>query len=269
MPMTCTTNSTSLRLVVNTLALLAPTMTRSLILRVVKIAEIPIQCSPKLGDVVHNYRSCLDHVAWALVMRGRRPPHILSESQANGVYFPICATREEFNRDVDLAKRPKKRPKLPGVLRADTALVRRYQPYQRGKSRLHLHTLTILAALSNDDKHRTILPIFTVPQGGVLYAGDARDCSITRIPAQVRTRPLKVGTEIHRIYVRKTGPNPHMEMEPHLIAEPAITPQVPLREWLTQTRSTIFQLLREFSDPPIARLESLGVGDIVDLSTIQ
>jgi len=98
-----------------------------------------------LGDVIHNYRSCLDHVAWALYKRGRTPN--LPEWQERLVYFPITAERERFN-----ACLKGKRAKLPGVRRKDIAKVRRCQPYIVGKSRVHRHPLTVLDALANTDK---------------------------------------------------------------------------------------------------------------------
>jgi hypothetical protein len=60
---------------------------------------------------------------WALYKRGTTPN--LSKSQERGVYFPIAVTREQFNGWLT-----GKRPKLPGVRRADIGVVRRYQPYK-------------------------------------------------------------------------------------------------------------------------------------------
>lgn len=104
-------------------------------LRVDWIADPPPILSVKLGDVVHNYRSCLDHIAWALVGRGKTPPPLIDDFEQAGVYFPICSTRDEFNTCLEpVIKKGRivRRAKLPGVRLADSAIVRRYQPYQRG-----------------------------------------------------------------------------------------------------------------------------------------
>ncbi|HLF68557.1 MAG TPA: hypothetical protein VI503_04375, partial [Gaiellaceae bacterium] len=65
--------------------------------------------------------------------------------------------------------------------------------------------------------------------------------------------------------VRKTGPNPYMKMQPHLTVHPAVTPRVSVREWLTQTRSFVYQLLRDFAEPPRRTFQDLGVLKIVDI----
>src|SRR5207249_4201368 len=48
----------------------------------------PLEWSLTLGDIVHNYRSCLDHVAWALYQRGRRVG-TLTTRQERRIGFPI------------------------------------------------------------------------------------------------------------------------------------------------------------------------------------
>jgi len=44
-----------------------------------------------LGDVANNLRSALDQLAWALVTRGRTPPHALTTKQQRNVYYPTRA----------------------------------------------------------------------------------------------------------------------------------------------------------------------------------
>jgi hypothetical protein len=68
----------------------------------------PVHWGTMLGDVIHNYRSCLDHVAWALYKRGRTPN--LTERQERAIYFPITSKRKIFD---DCLKGD--RAKLPGV----------------------------------------------------------------------------------------------------------------------------------------------------------
>jgi hypothetical protein len=52
----------------------------------------PVLWGVLLGEVAHDYRCCLDHLAWALYKRGRTPN--LSERQERNVSFPIYGTRE-------------------------------------------------------------------------------------------------------------------------------------------------------------------------------
>jgi hypothetical protein len=65
------------------------------VVSVKSILTTPPHWGLTLGDLVHNYRSVLDYIAWFLVARGRTPN--LTENQARSVYFPIAPTRERFN----------------------------------------------------------------------------------------------------------------------------------------------------------------------------
>ena len=58
------------------------------------VNPFPVLWGLLLGDIVHNYRCCLDHVAWALYKRGRTPN--LSVSKERNVYFPIYGERIKF-----------------------------------------------------------------------------------------------------------------------------------------------------------------------------
>jgi hypothetical protein len=218
-------------------------------IRVATIREIPERVSLRLGNVVHNYRSCLDNVAWALVARGRRAGS-LTESQESRVAFPLAKERKDFNSAIN--------NRLPGARHADIALVRRYQPYRRGKT-LYRHALAVLATLSNLDKHREIQPVWVIPTGGTYEVTDVTDCVVTRTPKLAQTRPLQVGTEITRIYVRKTGPDPDIQVYFELSGIPALNERLGLQEWLDQTRGYIVTLLQELGDPPLEEMLGLGL----------
>jgi hypothetical protein len=57
----------------------------------------PVQWGLLLGDIANNYRCALDHLAWALVSRGKTPPAVLSKEMRAKVYFPIAEGRGQFN----------------------------------------------------------------------------------------------------------------------------------------------------------------------------
>jgi hypothetical protein len=222
-------------------------------LEVVSISGLPVEWGLVIGDIAHNFRKCLDHIAWALVERGRTPPATLTERQRNQVYFPIHASRLEFNAA--------RRRKLPGVRRADIAIVRRYQPYHGG-NRAESHLFAILNRLSNDDKHRNVQPALMFPQGATYDIAEAHDCVVTRIPAHfVLREALQVGTKLAPVYVRKTGPNPNIEMSrPQLLVQPILQQGggVRLEDWVKETRGLTARILRELSDPPTELLAKLG-----------
>lgn len=213
------------------------------------IEPFPIRWGLRLGDVVHGYRSALDHLAWAVVARGAAGK--LTKRQAFRVQFPISKQRGHFNEA--LAER------LPGARRADIAIIRRYQPYQRGQRSLARHVFTILADLSNDDKHRAVQPVWALPAGATWKVGKTRDCVLTRTTTRARRETLKVGTELVCVYVRRTGPNPEIEMYGEVAADVAINEQTWLTNWLQETTTFINRLLLEFGTGPNDLFERLGV----------
>src|SRR2546423_12661871 len=67
------------------------------VLVVVEFADpFPVLWGVLLGEVAHDYRCCLDHLAWALYKRGRTPN--LTAAKESQVSFPIYGTRIEFNK---------------------------------------------------------------------------------------------------------------------------------------------------------------------------
>ena len=88
--------------------------------RATAVAPVPSHCGLMLGDVAHNYRSVLDHLAWAVVARGRNPPSTLTKSQQRAVQFPSANGRAAFNGSLG--------SRLPGTRRAHIARIRRRQP---------------------------------------------------------------------------------------------------------------------------------------------
>jgi hypothetical protein len=212
---------------------------------------LPVEWGLIIGDIAHSYRSCLDNIAWALVTVGRTPPNTLSKDARRRIYFPICYHRNEFNGVLP--------QKLPGVRRADIAIVRRYQPYHERPRRRTNHAFAILSRLNNDDKHKTLQPAQSAPRGMAYDITRVHDCTVTRIPAEFTVwEPLQVGTKLVPVYVRRTGPNPYIEVEGHLASEPALQQGVLLSEWVTLMRPIVANLLGELSDPPTKLLAKLG-----------
>jgi hypothetical protein len=107
-----------------------------------------------VGDLVHNLRSAVDHLAWQIVQHGNNST--LTPSKANQVQFPICDTLDQFNSEF-------KRGRLLGMGQVEETIIRRHQPYRRGTD-ARLHPLAQLRDLSNEDKHRNILIVYWAPQ---------------------------------------------------------------------------------------------------------
>lgn len=110
---------------------------------------------PVIGDVVHNLRSALDHLAWQLAL-----PTARSDTPRR-IEFPIFLEDPTDDPEVRGALRKKLQ-----CLRPDChAVIDAAQPY---KTRDTHHPLWLLQALWNTDKHRTLHTtgfLFGSPEG--------------------------------------------------------------------------------------------------------
>lgn len=208
----------------------------------VATARLPDPWGLRIGDILHAYRSCLDHLAWVLVDRGDTPTATLSESQRKGIYFPAARTRDNFRKVVPRY--------LPGCRRADIARVRRVQPYNAGKRRVGAHPTAVLAALSDSEKHRTIQPVRRYQEAALLRVTTHRDCIIRRIRVMPEVT-IESGAELARVYARKTGPHPDIEVKGDMAVRISVGEGLPLEVLLNSLQKVIGSLLELFSEPPL------------------
>jgi hypothetical protein len=185
----------------------------------------------------------------------------LSRKDRWAIAFPICYSREEFNASLKTVG--KRRAKLPGVPLADTAIIRRAQPYLHGKRKRPYHSLAILSALNNTDKHEALQPVIFLPDRGGYEITDSRDCVLRDPPRRARRNVLKIGAELARLPAKRTGPDPYIQVETIFAAFPALHETLGLEEWLWKTQRFILELLAMFSDPPNDKLGELGLPPIV------
>jgi len=213
-----------------------------------------------LGDIASDYRASLDHLAWALVSRGRTPPGKLTPSQENAVYFVIAEERSVFNAETRDPPKPTSRLKMPGLRRADRAKIRPFEPYRYTRGR-PMHVFVLLTKVNNGDKHRTVQPLLPTPTRVNIEVTDARDCAPPTIPRRGfprRAAILEPDAELAFIRTRKTGPNPQLDVKLDLTAEPCVHERIGVGEWVGRCGTHIAALLSQFSDPPqgIAEIES-------------
>ena len=104
-----------------------------------------------LGETVQCFRSSLDYFAWAMVSKMCRGRFTVKEMKS--VEFPVARTRKGFRDGVDKS--------LPHTTNEQRAFFERYQPYRRSDDCRFMRYLRIL---SNTDKHRVIIPIYTYPE---------------------------------------------------------------------------------------------------------
>jgi len=217
------------------------------IVSVASIRPTPPRWGLNLGDIVHNYRCVLDYVAWFLVARGQTPN--LTEKQAKNVYFPIALSGEQFKASIPQM--------LPGVRRADLAIVRRYQPYKAGTRNIDRHCLTTLAKLSNMDKHRTLQPLWLRTHEAQFAITRTVDFEVRRIVLPKFPRPMEVGTELLRIYGVRTGPDPDIEVQGEIAPDVALDERIWVKNFCDTTMKFVGRLLAEFeppSDEPLVQL---------------
>jgi hypothetical protein len=189
-----------------------------------------------LGDVLHNLRSALDHIAWSLVTAGRQPPSTLNSKERNAVKFPIYKTKGGFN-DAVKPPHPNRSSCIPGVSRQEIAFIRGLQPYKGGK-RADWHPFAILQQFSNADKHHAVQLAFHRPYDPEFVFDTPRDFLPARHTSPKVIIP-EVGAEVLRIYGRRTGPNPYVPVKIGSSAEVAIEGRFWVADTYTSTKSLI------------------------------
>lgn len=110
--------------------------------------EYPIEVSIICGEVVHQLRSCLDHLVWSMVLKAGNVP-------ARNNQFPISKLSKTFMND--------SKNMLKGVPAVAQAKIEKIQPYNSKTPEENY--LGILNELSNTDKHRNLNIIAAVHVG--------------------------------------------------------------------------------------------------------
>ncbi|MFZ0994650.1 MAG: hypothetical protein WAO09_01525 [Candidatus Dormiibacterota bacterium] len=154
-----------------------------------RLKPIPEAWGLIVGDALNNYRSCLDHLAYALVRCGAASSSLRSEKFCIKVEFPM--DRGAFSV----------RRRLPGV---DNRYIEALAPFQPGKRPgTRRWQLGALRRLNNVDKHRKLLMTHHALGFTELRSGT---------PAPVRVEPLpgalypKPNTELVRLHWRYGRP---------------------------------------------------------------
>jgi hypothetical protein len=134
---------------------------------------IPPAVALTIGDLIHNARGALDHVAWQLARSTlKRDP---TESEARSIQFPIVLKPEHFANQAVIQYISE--PAAEEILRQQPC-----PPYERGDPAKS--PLALLRFLSVRDKHRVILA--TVPNIGIYQT------SVVTDPPDVRLRSENV-----------------------------------------------------------------------------
>lgn len=112
-----------------------------------------------IGEYMHNLRSSLDNLAYALARTKQDPPE-----NPNKISFPIFQDETEYNK--------KTKAILHQQLPLDAAnLIEKLQPFQRANPDVegepHTDALVLLQWFNNVDKHRIPTVLLVVPSGQI------------------------------------------------------------------------------------------------------
>jgi hypothetical protein len=161
--------------------------------------EVPLDWSLMVGDIIHNARSALDNLAYALAIKNSGP---LSDDDARDVQFVLYEKRPDdfFSRSLF------RLGLLSDVARTE---IEKLQPYHRPDP-AYRHPLAVLADLSNIDKHRhLILAVDTAQSASVSLEGSGIEPG-TRIGGY--SGPLEDRTVIARWKLAGFPPNAKVNM---------------------------------------------------------
>ncbi|MCH7737463.1 MAG: hypothetical protein IH872_08700 [Chloroflexi bacterium] len=144
-----------------------------------------------LGDIAHNMRSALDHLAWSLA-------GLTTKSPARSTGFPIFPKPPHAGNQKSFDKMIRQ---MPGPAQKE---IKALQPHHDGIL-ADKHPLAVLAFMSNRDKHQLLVPIATV------------------VNAPVRNIP---GGSIHRLNARHIRVQVPISADPEVNFEPDFTFQI-------------------------------------------
>jgi hypothetical protein len=134
----------------------AQTGERTFYLRIHK--EIPSEFPALIGDIAHNLRSTLDHLAWHLVQISP----VFPKANDRNIFFPIFEDASEYGKG--------KMRKIQGMSDAAIQAIDDIKPYGRldksnpmaGIGNLALYWLN---AIDIQDKHRLLIPAWVAAPG--------------------------------------------------------------------------------------------------------
>ena len=206
------------------------------------VEMMPVVWSLIAGDALTNFRAALDYLAHDLIGRGSAS-HRKGKS---GPQFTIGLHCKEFGNDIV--------DQMPGIKAAHRTIIESYQPYTRDKRR-DSHPLAMLRHLVNRDKHRELQLVTAQHIESVNFRAQVirrHDFDIRRVePGRVFGEPpkpvarLKPNAEVARVFGRKTGPNPDVDMSFMSMVAPAFDNGELLYETLEAIGVCITKLFRD------------------------
>ncbi len=172
----------------------------------------PLHWSTIAGDYVQNLRAVLDHLVWQLVLANGEKPGF-------GNCFPIFDTEPPD----DPAHRDRERwdRNIKGVGDRVERFLDACQPYKGVNGPDSINALSGLRILSNEDKHRTLIPTLTAISGPSklvrLELFDLVDVKPPSKPVKFHAgRPLDNNDLVFQVPIEITGESPEVKTKGQL-----------------------------------------------------
>ena len=190
-----------------------------------RVPAIPDSIKLIVGDVAHNLRTALDHLASALVRSVGIEP--------KGVYFPIAETIDKYKAESG--------GKTKGMPQQGKDLIDRFSPYGGGNHLLWgLHKLDII------DKHRLLLTTTTKTGGWSVTLGPTPGPYNFAFLSDLKAGDVIGDVEGNHESDKKMGVTPDIALgEPEVFAGEAIFPTV------TILANYVNWILLEFGPNPL------------------
>ena len=184
---------------------------------------IPLRFSVLSGEIVHQLRSCLDHVSWALSAESYRLAH------PTVIEFPIFKVPPTRKKSLAAYERKIKGIRDPGAL----ILIELLQPYNSPDPLCS--SLWIVHDMDITDKHRGL--VLCVPTPAIFVPMDLFNRFLSYERGEPGSVPVDVGAELHN--------------------NPQILPQIAFREFggrgvepivqgLTELHNFVVQIVQRF-----------------------
>jgi hypothetical protein len=185
------------------------------VLTVAEVRAVPLRTLLLIDEAAHHLRSALDQLLFAVALAD-------SGVEQETTQFPLVTDPADWDKSPN-GKRTQTKW-LAGASTAHRDAIEKRQPYHpwtfRGRSMTH--PLKTLSDLNNDNKHRILQEGFVILDSLRLnFPLFGENCEVVRWlmppggpsdPSMIG-KPMKAGTELARIPVSITGPDPKLSVE--------------------------------------------------------
>jgi len=178
----------------------------SWVVRIDQVVLPPLRWATILGDFTNNLRGALDNMVYEIAFIDQRGQSV------SGTAFPIATDEADFDGKNLQAR-------IKALSKPHRAVIKGLQPYHGWNGQGDRHPLYVLADLSNDDKHRVVQPALIAPtEFKRQFPHHGTNCRVDRKRGlgggtSMVGRPLEPDTEVARIPLVVTGPEPQMEVK--------------------------------------------------------